>query len=168
MKTHNKIKFAGYEVIAHNKGYKVSNEGVLLNPKGDKIGSLSNTGYHRFGIKISGNKCVIHTHRLQAYQKYGEAIYYKGIMVRHLDGDKTNNSIDNIAIGTNRDNQMDRPKEDRIANAIKATKETIKYNPEEVIDFHNSNGNSYKKTMKEFNIPSKGSLHYVLNNRIIR
>lgn len=167
METHNKINFGGYEAIAKERGYKVTDRGELVNRDGKPIGSLHRTGYHRFGLKIDGRKCVVHTHRLQAYQKYGDAIYSKGIVVRHLDGDKTNNSLDNIAIGTNRDNVMDRPKEQRLASAIKATKKTIKYNPEEVIAFYNSNGKSYKKTMQEFNIPSKGSLHYVLNKRKI-
>lgn len=167
METHNNIKFASYEALAYNKGYRVDDNGLLLNPKGKPIGSLHRTGYHRFGLKVEGKKCVVHTHRLQAYQKYGDAIYAKGIMVRHLDGNKTNNSIDNIAIGNNRDNQMDRPKECRVKSAIKAAKSVIKYNPEEVIEFHNNNGKSYKKTMSEFNIPSKGSLHYVLNSRKI-
>lgn len=167
MKTHNKISFGGYEVLAKERGYRVTKEGELLNPKGKPVGSLHRTGYHRFGLKVDGRKCVVQTHRLQAYQKYGDAIYSKGIVVRHLNSDKTNNSIDNIAIGTNRDNIMDIPKEQRLASAIKATKEIIKYNPEEVIAFHNNNGRSYKKTMEEFNIPSGSSLHYVLNKRKI-
>ena len=33
-----------------------------------------------------------YTHRLQAYQKYNNEIYNKGIVVRHLDGNKLNNS----------------------------------------------------------------------------
>ena len=167
METHNKIKFGGYEVIANERGYRVTDKGELLNRDGLSIGSLHRTGYHRFGLKVNGKKCIVHTHRLQAYQKYGDAIYVKGIMVRHLDGNKTNNSIDNIAIGSNRDNQMDRPKECRMRTAIKGAKATIKYNPEEIIEFHNNNGRSYKKTMEEFNIPSKGSLHYILNSRKI-
>ena len=167
METHNKINFGGYEVIAKERGYKVTDKGELLNPKGKPVGSFSGSGYQRLGLKIEGKNRFVHTHRLQAYQKYGDVIYSKGIVVRHLDGDKTNNSLDNIAIGTNRDNVMDRPKEQRLASAIKATKETIKYNPEEVIAFYNSNGKSYKKTKERFNISSSGTLHYILNKRKI-
>ena len=167
METHNKINFAGYEAIANERGYRVTDKGELLNPKGDTVGSFANSGYQRLGIKIEGKKKFVHTHRLQAYQKYGDVIYSKGIVVRHLDGDKSNNSIDNIAIGTNRDNIMDRPKEDRLAHAIKATKSRIKYNPEEVVEFYNNNGKSYKKTKERFNISSSGTLHYILNSRKI-
>ncbi len=165
MNTHNKIKYSYNEKLAIEKGYKVTNDGILLNAKNKAIGSLDSSGYQRVTLKFNGKRPVIYTHRLQAYQKYGEAVYSKGIVVRHLDGDKRNNSIDNIAIGTNRDNVMDRPAEERIRHANKATKKTIKYNRDEVVDFHNNNGKVSKLTMEHFNISSSGTLHYILNKR---
>lgn len=39
-------------------------------------------------------------HRLQAYQKFGDKIYEDGIVVRYLNGDRYDNSYDNIGIGT--------------------------------------------------------------------
>ena len=165
MNTHNKIKYSYNERLAIEKGYKVTDEGILLNAKNKPIGSLDSSGYQRVTLRFNDKRPVIYTHRLQAYQKYGDAIYSKGIVARHLDGDKTNNSIDNIAIGTNRDNIMDRPVEDRVRHANNATKKTIKYNRDEVVEFHNDNGKFREITMEHFGISSTGTLHYILNKR---
>ncbi len=165
MEAHNKVQYSCNERLATERGYKVTNDGVLLNAKNKSIGSLDGYGYKRIALEFNGRKLVLFAHRLQAYQKYGEAIYSKGILVRHLDGDKTNNSIDNIAIGTNRDNIMDRPVEDRVRHANNATKKTIKYNRDEVVEFHNRNGKVSKVTMEHFGITSTGTLHYILNKR---
>ena len=96
-------------------------------------------------------------------------IYKKGIVVRHLNGNKIDNSHNNISIGTQSQNMLDRPVEERKKHAMKATKAMMKYkNVNEIIKYHEKNGKSYKKTMKKFNISSTGTLHYILNNRTIK
>ena len=121
------------EQIAYERGYRVTKDGHLLNPKGIKIGAISSTGYYHFGFKINKKHTNILTHRLQAYQKYGDKLFQDGIMVRHLNANPLDNSFNNIAIGTNRDNQMDIPKEIRIKRAISAGKTQIKYPKEFVL-----------------------------------
>ena len=154
------------EKYAYDKGYRVTFMGDMINPNGEKVGHLTQSGYlkHkiRFGPHKEGKYKSFLVSRLQAYQKYGEAIYCPGIVVRHLNGIKTDNSCDNIRIGNTRDNLLDIPKEDRIKNAIKASRKIAKYDAKEIRRYYNK-VKSYKKTMKKFNIPSKGSLWDVLN-----
>ena len=87
--------------IAFDKGYRVDREGIV---HGIKVEVLSappgNKGYPRFSIHIGKKFKSVHVHRLQAYQKFGQAMFQEGIQVRHLNGNKLDNSWNNIAIGT--------------------------------------------------------------------
>ena len=115
------------EQIAYEKGYRVTKNGCLIGLRRTRIGSINNQGYERTTILNNNNKNLyIQTHRLQAYQKYGDKLFQDGIVVRHLNGNALDNSWNNIAIGTNRDNQMDIPKEQRIRRAILAGKAGFK------------------------------------------
>ncbi len=121
------------EQIAYEKGYRVTKGGDLLSSKREKIGYIDTHGYERTTIRINSKDVVIKTHRLQAYQKYGDKLYKDCIVVRHLNGNSLNNSWDNIAIGTQSDNAMDIPKEIRIRRSINANTAQIKYPKEFVL-----------------------------------
>jgi hypothetical protein len=156
------------EIEAYNKGYRVTENGEVISHKGKTIKLyLGSAGYYKFSFrseeKIKDNRVSFCVHRLQAFQKYGQKLFRKGIEVRHKDGVKANNSWDNILIGTHSENMMDIPKHIRIEKALYATSFVRKYDKEDVIKFHKENGNSYKKTMEEFGISSKGTLHFILN-----
>lgn len=157
------------EELALIKGYTVTKEGILLNRNGIQVkGRIKDRkrDYYNFDIRIGPRKenkkvhCMIH--RLQAYQKFGDKIYEKGIVVRHLNGDRYDNSYDNIDIGTNKDNKNDIPKElvsincDQISR--KYSKETI-----ESIRKDYENGMSYSNIMIKYNISSKGTVHYIIH-----
>ena len=154
------------EKILFNKGYRITQSGIILNPKGIEIkGVINNNGYiainTRVGIESKQKSCGVH--RLQAYQKYENEMYKEGIEVRHLNGIKTDNSWDNILIGTHSENMMDIPEHIRIAKAVYASSFNKKHDKEAIIKWYKENGKSYKKTMHEFNISSKGTLHFILN-----
>ncbi|MCH8067792.1 MAG: HNH endonuclease [Candidatus Marinimicrobia bacterium] len=153
------------EIIAARRGYVVSDHGVAYNPKGDVIGKYINNGYHDTHIRVNHNVKELMIHRLQAYQKYGHKMFDKGVEVRHKDGNSLNNSWDNILIGTHSDNMLDIPKQIRIKRAAHATSFIRKFNKDKVKEFHGKN-RSYKNTMEEFGITSKGTLNYILNNNI--
>lgn len=161
----NKERFSFIEILAKRRGYSVSQDGTFYSNRGNVITYIDHKGYRRITLKIQGMTKVLFAHRLQAYQKYGMELYKKGIMVRHLDGNKTNNSVDNIALGTNRDNMMDVPSEIRRSRAVKAARQTIKYNRDEIIKYYEECGGSRKKTMEHFGISSSGTLHYILKKR---
>jgi len=121
-------------LMAYGEGYRVSDDGVLIDPNGGSCAvRFSSTRYPIKSIKLKkGNPGVsMYLHKLMAYQKYGEAMFESGIEVRHLNGIKTDNSYNNIAIGTRSQNQMDIPKEQRSARA-KAIN-TKKTTPDEMI-----------------------------------
>lgn len=151
------------EFIASKRGYVVSEEGELFNPKGKIIGVIKTSGYRGSMIRVNGKKTWITNHRLQAFQKYGNKLFEEGIMVRHKDGNPLNNYWENILIGTQSDNMMDVPEQIRIKRAKHATSFWKKHDKDKIKKFHNSS-NSYRETMKEFGITSKGTLHYILNN----
>jgi hypothetical protein len=154
------------EELVYNRGYRVDKDGILTNPKGESIGRVEPSGnlpYHLSSVKIDGRSKKFRTHRLQAFQKFGDKMYEEGICVRHLNGNSLDNSADNIEIGTHSDNMMDKSPEDRMKAALHATSFVRKYDKQEVRDFY-SEHRSYKKTMDRFGISSKGTLNYILKS----
>ena len=152
------------EKAASKKGYKVLDNGNLIGLDNKKIGYVANTGYEHFTMRYNGKHLKISTHRLQAYQKYGDIIYNSKIVVRHLNGNKLDNTYHNIAIGTIRDNMLDIPKEKRIEIAKNAA---TKYSDEKVkqIKDYYFKVRSYKKVLNKFNITSKGTLNHLIKSR---
>jgi len=151
-------------IEAYDRGYRVTLDGSV---RGVRVAELSlsknSKGYLSFNMRFDDKVTRIFIHRLQAFQKYGNKIFEEGILVRHLDGDSENNSRDNILIGSASDNMMDIPKKDRIKKSLYATSFVRKYDQKSVKEFHKIN-RSYRKTMEKFNISSKGTLNYILNN----
>jgi len=144
---------------AHSRGYYVNDGGELMSFSGKRMNPhTGTTGYRYFKMSKHGKRCSVH--RLQAYQKFGDSLYDTGIVVRHLDGNPLNNRPENINIGTQSQNMMDRPQHIRMSHALLATSKARKYNREEVKAHFNG---SYKKTMEYFGITSKGTLHFILN-----
>lgn len=97
-------------VLAHQQGYRVNDDGTVTSFTGKKRKLCRRpTGYDYFYLRVNGKTGCVAVHRLMAFQKYGDALFESGIEVRHLDGNPSNNSPDNIAIGTKSQNMMDRP-----------------------------------------------------------
>ena len=151
------------EQYAKEKGYFVTKGGECFSPNGNKLGKSKNKeGYRQFAIRFNGTPRKLNIHRLQAYQKYGENIFKEGVEVRHLNGDKSDNSFENICIGSHKENMMDIPKEKRLSISLHATYFWRKHNREEIKKFHNKN-KSYRETKEKFGISSSGTLHFILN-----
>lgn len=161
------MKFNRNEEIAFNHGFKVVN-GVVYSPKNTiRATNYTDDGYERFTINNDGKLLQVKVHRLVAYQKYGDKLYSQGIEVRHLDTDSTNNLDDNIDLGTSQQNRLDVPEDIRIQSSVTASTKVRKFTDKEIFeirDYH-SNCKSYKETMKKYDITSKGTLHYILNNK---
>jgi hypothetical protein len=151
------------EQIAFERGYRVTEKGIFLNPSKKEIGSINSNGYVYTTIRISGKNTKLKSHRLQAYQKHGDKIFEDDIVVRHVNNIKSDNSSKNIKIGTQSDNMLDIPKELRLVKSIHASSFMKKYDKNEIQNFHSIN-KSYKETMEKFNISSKGTLNYILRN----
>ena len=156
------------EEILVQRGYSINKDGQCFNPKGKLIkGRISTSGYYNSAVRVDKKCTPFYFHRFVAYTKFGDRIYKKGIEVRHLDGNSKNNKWDNIEIGTRRDNSLDIPIERRIEYALNATSAMKVYSDDLVKDIKafRDKGATYKQIMDKFGISSKGTLHFILNNR---
>lgn len=112
------IKVSNKEAILEffsRRGF-VSNDGESVfmddKPRRMKIHiAASNIRYPIITIHIKGQTRMVLVHRLQAYQKFGDRIWEKGLVVRHINGISTDNSWGNLALGTQRENVLDKPRE---------------------------------------------------------
>ena len=91
-------------------GYVVSDRGrvVSLKPgkEGLKITRLDDHGYVRVQVSVNGKSRGPRVHQLVALAFLGPKP--EGMEVRHLDGDKTHNTPENLAYGTSSENQKDK------------------------------------------------------------
>ena len=146
------------EEIAYNKGYRISKNGDILGIKGKALKNhIGNRGYIIFTVN---RKLKVPAHRFQAYIKYKEKIFDDDIVVRHLDGNKLNNSWDNILIGTYSENQLDRTIESRVNGASHP-----KHDHLEILK-DRDDGMTYKEIMEKHNISSKGTVSFIINKSL--
>lgn len=143
-----------YELEAIKLGYSIDKEGVCRNPKGNVLkGSPHNKRgkiYLSFKIQIGTSRKNVYFHKLQAYMKFGDLLYNEGIVVRHLDDNSLNNSWNNIEIGTQSDNMMDKPAE---ARSELAGRISTKYSQEfklEVVEYAKTH--TAREISEHFNI----------------
>ena len=155
-------------VRAHRKGYRVVGNEVI-SPYSGKARKLikhmvtDNYFFLQFTVGGSSNgRTYTRVHLLAAYQKYGLDAFKPEIVVRHLDGDPSNNTESNIAIGTRSDNMMDRDPKEREAHSIKASTYIRKFTDMEMEEIRKFHSGSYKETMETFDV-CKGTLHRILN-----
>lgn len=99
-------------VQARELGYGVDNDGTCLRPdKSLQTVHVDSRGYYRFSLHLGAKSFPVHIHRLAALQRFGEeALFAPGVQVRHLDNDRLNNSAANLALGSQRQNSADNPR----------------------------------------------------------
>jgi hypothetical protein len=146
-----------------SKGYRIENE-KIISPNGTVRKLGLNDGYPVLGVKLPKTRRVISikVHRIVAFMKYGEEAFGCET-VRHKNGIKTDFSWDNILIGTQSENMMDRDSNARIAHAKLASSYNIKYGTEicDKIRELRERGFGYGRIGKELNIP-KSSVRYII------
>ena len=161
--------------LAHDKGYKCDDMGVVTSAMGNILTPMINKeGYKVISICTKTHKDINHSsyplkvHRLQAYQKFGDKIFDKGIQVRHLNNIKNDNSFENIEIGTPSQNQLDNPKELNHRRAKfasdKALEKNIKFTDDlirEIGEFVHRGDNLLKDAIIKYDI-SASSLSRVM------
>ena len=157
-------------IQAYEKGYRVKDNLVygIVKKQPLKL-SCSQAGYLFFNIRLSSKTLKVFLHRLVAYEKYQDKLFEPGILVRHLNGNRKDNSFKNISIGTQTENMLDRDPEERLNHAIKASSSIRKFTNEKVnqIKLDYSNGLGYKTLMEKYCISSKGTLHYILTHEYV-
>ena len=101
--------------LAYEKGYRVKDKGIVLNPKGEKMNIRKFDKYPKFTVHGANFGKYRHfsvpVHRFAAYCFFGEEIFEDGVVVRHLNDDKSDYKRSNLALGSLSDNMNDIPKD---------------------------------------------------------
>lgn len=154
--------------MAYAKGYRVADDGSILNPRGKKLtGYIGSRGYRRF--KYDRNKNDLDVHRLAAYQLFGNKLFEEGIEVRHLDGNALNNAKNNLAIGTASQNYFDKPLSVRLFVSNSGAQVLRKLTNIEIKEMRlkREHGASYKELMDKYGI-AKSTVSYIINKKTYR
>ena len=157
-------------IYAYEKGYRVKDNTVYSPFKNQPLKSqCSVSGYLYFNVNINKKIVKVFLHRLVAYEKYQNKLFEQGIIVRHLNGNNKDNTFNNICLGTQTENMLDRNPKERLKHAIKASSSIRKFTNDETkqIRTDHSKGLGYKALMQKYSISSKGTLHYILNNNYV-
>lgn len=90
---------SGFEML-----YSISNLGRILNNRNGKIMKLQNNGdgYHHINLSKFNIKKTYQIHRLMGYEFLGNRP--EGYQINHKDGNKLNNTIDNLEYVTAKEN----------------------------------------------------------------
>lgn len=160
-----KEKYMECEKLLVKLGFTIDKNGNVYNKDGVALKGKLKGGYKAIAIRIDGKRKDVKIHRFQAYMKYGDVLFEDGVVVRHLNNNKLDNSWGNIEIGSPYDNSMDNPPEERMRYAINASKASNKYGKDfvEKIRKEHSNGITYKEIMDKYNLP-KSSVSHIINN----
>lgn len=152
-------------VCANEKGYRVQSDGSVVGPKGRPLKlRIDSTGYPSFCIRLGRERFPISVHRLAGYQIFGDSyLANEEMVVRHLDGDPTNNSWSNLAIGTQTENMMDMPAAARRQKAVAASCNIRAATDEQVaaIRARRADGLSYNALVREFGF-AKSTIREIL------
>lgn len=151
------------EEAAAKAGYSINEAGdTVKNPDGQPVAlNVTKDGYTRFSIGPRDKRVGVRVHRFQAWFTYGDAIYGSGIVCRHKDGNPANNHRDNIIIGTQSQNMMDRDPEVRHAHAFATSRHILKHDHVAILAFYRLHG--FNATLREFSISSKATLSFIIN-----
>jgi hypothetical protein len=94
--------------IIGNEDYQVSNLGNVKSLKSSKErvlkGGINSRGYHCVGLCKDGIQKIRTTHQLVAIHFLNHIPSGLRLVVDHIDGNKRNNTLDNLQILTNREN----------------------------------------------------------------
>jgi hypothetical protein len=150
-------------VDSDHMDYYTDKQGKMFGPKGNELKCrLTPDGYKTYGVWFEGGKVPVPVHKMQAYQKFGNKMFADGIQVRHLNGDPSDNSWDNIDIGNASDNMLDRDEYARKSHArtaAKARKNDIPDDTWEEVDRFQRLGCSYNHLNMVYGI-AKSTLSY--------
>lgn len=164
-KNHEMIK------LAYAKGYRVTFSGGVINAKGRER-KLSKNGrdacpYWAFSLYVTREESFpIKVHQLQAFQKFGDAMFEPGIVVRHQNENNLDNAFDNILLGTISQNALDRQPLARQEHAAKGNQKHSSELIEQIRADHVS-GLGYKKLEKKYGM-CRSTLSYYLSKKAKR
>ena len=163
-------------VIASEMGYTVLDNGQVYYKKLNRYVNARHKSVRKnrhdlpyliFSIKIDKVAMPVHIHQLQAYQKYGNGWLLDPLMVvRHKNSNHLDNSVENILIGTTKDNYDDVPEHVNKLRRRKAARVTRKLSDSDIDDLRSKRelGASYAQLMAEYGI-AKSTVSYIVNKK---
>lgn len=155
------------EKLLYEKGYRMDKEGNMFTPKGKHVKGTPTNGYFCSAYRVNKKTTTYRFHRFQAYCKFGDALYEKGIVARHLNSKSLDNSYDNIGIGTYSDNKFDIcPKKRREMAIIASHCQKNKHKNIAEIKEDRKKGMTYAEIMEKYNISSKGTVSFIINKHL--
>ena len=161
-------KNAQFIIYAHERGYRVQEDGSVVSGRGRLLKLFCRSGYLAFAIQNRARslKGRIPVHRMHAYQIFGDIIFQKGVQVRHLSGDKEDNTKLNLAIGTASQNSMDRSGDERLTQSLRAASKKRKLSAEMLDSFRRDReeGMSLSRLARKYGI-SKTAASYIVNGK---
>ncbi len=94
---------------AADRGYTVDQRGNIYGPTGTKLKLFlkRHTRMSYWSFTVSNRK--IKAHRFVAFLKFGARALRRGVHVRHRNNDSDDNSWENILLGTQSQNERDKP-----------------------------------------------------------
>lgn len=156
------------EELAYEKGYRVTEGGVLIGLRGAPIYATKTTKGKRAKISFyyGSSRFTVMVHRLQAYQKYGAGLYGKGLEVRHKNDCYSDNSRKNIILGTHLENIYDTPQERRRQKALAGAMARRSLSEEKVRQLRHdrARGMKYNDLMVKYGI-AKGTVSLIVNRK---
>lgn len=146
--------------LAYQHGYRATETGEVIGTSGIVLRLRANRdGYLYFGIRVGGKKHTVRAHRLQAFQKFGDAIFQPGIEVRHHDGNQQNNRADNLILGTKVENAADKTSETKLRAALAGADAVRKHDHASILTHYRIFG--FTQTARDFGL-SKGTFAFIL------
>lgn len=156
-----KLEITLNEILS--KGYNIDKEGNVTRPDGKTIKGSLTDGYLKFSVRTSfTSSFAVRFHKFQAFVKYKRKIFKQGVVVRHKNGIKTDNSYKNILIGSQSQNMLDRPKKERKEHAkIARRNKGVEEHVSELILRDREEGMSYRKLSDKYGIPKSTLMDFV-------
>jgi len=165
-KTTEQSKAAKAMLLAYEKGYRVvGNDVVGVTGQKLKLNASGKNYNPRFSVRGPNREHLkVEAGKLSAYQKFGDRIFDPNLVIRHSDSDPMNIRESNFELMTFEESEQLKGEETHKRCSKNAASHLKKYDNDAVREFY-WKCKSYELTMKEFGIPSKGTLHYILHKR---
>jgi hypothetical protein len=160
--------------IAFDKGYRIrdnevySHKGNKLKPQLKKCNSGNYKSFKLYVDKLLNTRTTsVMYHHLLAYEKYGDIFFSPNIHVRHLNGLSTDNSWNNIELGTPSQNMMDKDPLTRRIHAITTSWNNRRFTDDEIkqIKIDRLNGLTYNDLIEKYKT-AKGTLSFLFNHAL--
>ncbi len=162
-----KTKSAEMVLCAYGRGFRVLDDGSLIGIRGKVLSpGKDQNGYYDASIRCDGRRGKVAVHQLAGYQKFGEAALAEGIEVRHLDGNPSNNSKPNIAIGTHSDNENDKTLAMKHASSMAGARKLRSLTEDQVRELRadHAGGMKYLALMSKYDL-AKSTVSYIVTRR---